>query len=66
MLYVYDRKLKEFKISQLSPLKSTVGGGGSAIIAYHVVKKMPKGKFFLRFLQQTKDNPGYRKQLFPN
>lgn len=33
MLYVYDRKLKEFKISQLSPLKSTVWvGGGKAIM----------------------------------
>ena len=46
MLYVYNRKLKEFKISQLSPLKSTMGGGGSAIIAHHVVKKMPKGNNF--------------------
>lgn len=50
MLYVYDRKLKEFKISQLSPLKSTVNGGGSAIMAHHVVKKMPKGKFFFKVL----------------
>ena len=57
MLYVYNRKLKEFKISQLSPLKSTMGWGGNAIIAHHVVKKMPKGNNFFKFIATNQRQP---------